>query len=87
VPLTGNRVGGFGLTDNPGLANPPALGSFSAGVATGTTHGWSKAGVITLTPSLVDVEYLGVRSVTGTTSGNVGRSLRQSPSFVRFNAH
>lgn len=55
------------------LANPTGFGSFTAGVATGTTFNWSEVGIITLTPSVADADYLGTGDVTGTVSGNVGR--------------
>lgn len=55
------------------LANPAAFGAFSAGAATGTTFNWDEVGIITLTPSVADGDYLGVGDITGTTSGNVGR--------------
>jgi uncharacterized repeat protein (TIGR01451 family) len=47
--------------------------SFSGGSATGTNFTWGEVGIITLTPSIGDSSYLGSGSVTGTTSGNVGR--------------
>lgn len=55
------------------LANPTGFGSFTSGVATGTTFNWSEVGIITLTPSVADADYLGTGDVTGTVSGNVGR--------------
>ncbi|KAK6022384.1 hypothetical protein OSTOST_11921 [Ostertagia ostertagi] len=55
------------------LANPTGFGSFTSGVATGTTFNWSEVGIITLTPSVADADYLGTGDVTGTASGNVGR--------------
>lgn len=55
------------------LANASAFGSFSAGAATGTTFQYSEVGVIRLTPSVADGDYLGTGDVTGTASGNVGR--------------
>ena len=73
VRLTSNLVSGLGLTNNPALTNNNAFGSFSNGVATGTTFRWDEAGIITLLPSVGDADYLGVGDVTGTASGNVGR--------------
>jgi MSHA biogenesis protein MshQ len=73
VMLTPNLVGGLGLTNNPTLTNPTAFGGFSGGSATGTTFGWGDVGIITLTPSVGDADYLGAGDVTGTASGNVGR--------------
>lgn len=61
---------------NPGtLANPTGFGSFTAGVATGTAFSWSEVGIITLSPSIADADYLGAGDVTGTASGNVGRFI------------
>lgn len=50
-----------------------AGGSFSAGAAAVTTLAFSEVGIITLTPSIADGDYLGAGAVAGTTSGNVGR--------------
>jgi MSHA biogenesis protein MshQ len=72
VKLTANLVapsGGNAAT----LTNPTAFGSFTAGVASGSTFQWGEVGIITLTPSVGDGDYLGAGDVTGTTSGNVGR--------------
>jgi MSHA biogenesis protein MshQ len=55
------------------LNNASAFGSFSAGVATGTTFNWPDVGIITLTPGVAS--YLGSGAVTGTASGNVGRFI------------
>jgi MSHA biogenesis protein MshQ len=57
----------------PALNNASAFGSFSAGVATGTTFNWPEVGIITLTPGVTN--YLGSGAVTGTASGNVGRFI------------
>lgn len=57
----------------PALTNPAAFGSFSGGIATGSTFAWPEVGIITLTPSVADGSYLGAGNVTGTASGNVGR--------------
>ena len=73
VKLTPALVAGLGLTSIPALANPAAFGAFANGVATGTTFNWPEAGIITLTPSVGDGDYLGVGDVTGTTIGNIGR--------------
>jgi hypothetical protein len=48
-----------------------SFGAFSAGAATGTGFTWPEVGIITITPSVAS--YLGSGTVTGTTSGNVGR--------------
>ncbi len=73
VRLTSNLVALPGLTNNPALANPTAFSAFTGGSATGTTFSWGEVGIITLTPSVADANYLGAGDVTGTTSGNVGR--------------
>ncbi len=51
------------------------FGAFTNGVATGTTFNWSEVGIITLTPSVGDADYLGAGDTTGTASGNVGRFI------------
>lgn len=58
---------------NPALTNPGAFSAFVAGIATGTTFAWDEVGIITLTPTIGDGNYLGAGQVTGTSSGNVGR--------------
>ncbi len=60
-------VGGF----NPAVTG--AFGSFGNGSATGTDFKWSEVGIIKLTPSVFDGDYLGAGDVTGTASGNIGR--------------
>lgn len=59
------------------MASVPAVsgsfGSFAMGVASGTGFSWEEVGIITLTPSVGDADYLGAGDVTGTTSANVGR--------------
>jgi MSHA biogenesis protein MshQ len=75
VKLTAALVGGLGLTNLVGLTNPTAFGAFTNGVATGTTFSWGEVGIITLTPSIGDADYLGAGDVMGTTTGNVGRFI------------
>ena len=65
-----------------GGANNPAIGfstgfdgQFINGVATGTDFSWSEVGIIALTPSVGDADYLGAGDVIGTTTGNVGRFI------------
>jgi len=49
-------------------------GSFGGtGSATVTSLAWSEVGIISLTASLADGDYLGAGAVAGTSSGNVGR--------------
>lgn len=59
------------------MVSPPAVngsfGSFTSGRASGTAFSWDEVGIITLTPSVGDADYLGAGEVVGTTSGNVGR--------------
>lgn len=71
VKLTTALVAGLGLTNNAALGG--AFGLFTSGAATGTSFTWDEVGVITLTPSVGDGDYLGAGEVTGTTSGNIGR--------------
>ncbi|MDD4964971.1 MAG: hypothetical protein PHI11_13750 [Gallionella sp.] len=49
-----------------------AIGAFTSGVATGTFT-WNEVGIITLTPSVLDGDYLGIGDIVGTISNNVGR--------------
>ena len=61
---------------NPAIASSQGFtGQFVAGRATGTDFAWPEVGIITLTPSIGDGDYLGGGDVTGTTSGNVGRFI------------
>ena len=56
------------------LSNASVAGaSFSNGAATVTNLAWDEVGIITLTASVADADYLGAGDVTGTTTGNVGR--------------
>ena len=57
--------------DNPAIAS--GFGPFVAGQATGTNFSWPEVGIITLTPSVGDGDYLGAGDVIGAPSGNVGR--------------
>ena len=71
VKLTSALVAGLGLTNNPAVSG--SFGAFASGVATGAAFKWDEVGIITLTPSVGDADYLGTGDTTGTTSGNVGR--------------
>jgi hypothetical protein len=89
VNYSGNATPNFGqesspapVTLTPNLVLPlpghnPALsgnlGTYSSGTATGTAFSWPEVGIITLTPSVAS--YLGSGSITGTTSGTVGRFI------------
>lgn len=56
------------------LSNGSIAGTvFSAGAATPTTLAYSEVGVITLTPSVADGDYLGAGNVSGSASGTIGR--------------
>jgi MSHA biogenesis protein MshQ len=75
VTLAANLVLPAGGTATA-LNNAAAFGSFTSGLATGTTFNWPQVGIITLTPSVAS--YLGSGAVTGTASGNVGRFIPAS---------
>ena len=66
-PAIGGAFGAFGA------AHPSGLPAGVAGVAHGTAFTWDEVGIINLTPSVGDGDYLGALNVTGTASGNVGR--------------
>jgi hypothetical protein len=70
VALTSNLVAPP-AGDNPALAS--GFGAFVAGQATGVNFSWPEVGIITLTPSVGDGDYLGAGDVSGAASGNVGR--------------
>lgn len=56
------------------LSNGTIAGtSFTNGVATVSNLAWDQVGIIALTPSVADGDYLGSGNVTGTSSGNIGR--------------
>lgn len=71
VMLTPSLVAGLGLSD-PGTLSG-TFNNFSGGIASGNNFSWDEAGIITLTPSLADADYLGAGDVTGTISSNIGR--------------
>ncbi|BBP01372.1 hypothetical protein SFSGTM_20800 [Sulfuriferula nivalis] len=66
-----SALAGLGLTSNPTISG--TFGTFTNGVASGNNFSWSEVGIITLTPDVLDGNYLGAGDTTGTTSGNVGR--------------
>ncbi len=72
VLLTSNLVAPA-AGDNPPLGAATGFGSFVAGQATGTNFNWPEVGIITLSPSVGDGDYLGTGDVSGTVSGTVGR--------------
>lgn len=55
------------------VSNVTVKHGFAGGVATESDFAWDEVGIITLTPSVGDADYLGAGDVSGTTSGNVGR--------------
>lgn len=59
--------------DNPPIGAATSFGPFINGEATGTNFTWPEVGIITLTPSVGDGDYLDVGDTVGTTTGNVGR--------------
>ena len=59
--------------DNPALGNPTGFGAFVGGSATGANFTWPEVGIMQLTPSVGDGDYLGAGDVTGSASGNIGR--------------
>lgn len=73
VSLSATLVGGLGLTNNPAITNAGVFGAFSGGSATGTSFAWDEVGIITLTPTVADGDYLGGGPVAATSSANVGR--------------
>ncbi len=89
VLLTSTLVAAGGI-NNPSLNFTAGFGSFANGVATGSDFSWGDVGIITLTPSVGDGNYLGGGDVTGTVSGNIGRFtpfdfnvlLDNSPAFA-----
>lgn len=50
-------------------------GLFAAGQASPGNLAWSEAGIMTLTPSIGDGDYLGAGDVTGAPSANIGRFI------------
>ncbi len=61
----------------PVAGHAPAVsgtaGTFSNGVATGTTFAWPEAGIMRLVPHVADGSYEGAGDIVGSTTGNVGR--------------
>ncbi len=83
VLLTPTLAAGLGLANNPALTNGTIagtefgsggmVGTDANGIATVTNLAWNEVGIITLTPSVADADYLGAGDTTGTASVNVGR--------------
>lgn len=72
VTLTPNLVAPM-AGNNPPLGAPTSFGPFTGGQATGSSFNWPEVGIITLTPSVGDGNYLGAGDVLGLTTANVGR--------------
>ena len=70
--------GASGTLANAGIAG----GAFVNGVATLNNLAWSEVGILTLTPSLADADYLGTGPLTGSTSANIGRFIPDHFSLV-----
>jgi MSHA biogenesis protein MshQ len=71
VKLTPVVVPGLGLSNSGTVSG--TFGRFSGGSATGTAFSWDDVGIITLTPSMADADYIGTGDIVGTTSGKIGR--------------
>jgi MSHA biogenesis protein MshQ len=65
--------------DNPAVGG--AFGAYASGAASGTTFSWPEVGIVTLTPMVTS--YLGSGTVTGTTTGNVGRFIPNNFAVVQ----
>ncbi|OYU00086.1 MAG: hypothetical protein CFE40_01860 [Burkholderiales bacterium PBB1] len=61
--------GSTGTLSNASIAG----GTFASGSATVNTLAYSEVGIVTLSASIADGNYLGAGNVTGTASANVGR--------------
>ncbi|MCZ6802609.1 MAG: hypothetical protein O7D86_01375 [Proteobacteria bacterium] len=71
VLLTPTLIAAGGI-NNPAIVN--SFTSFTSGVSTRADFNWPEVGIITLTPSVTDTDYLVTGDdVTGTVSANVGR--------------
>jgi MSHA biogenesis protein MshQ len=97
VNAVGNATPNFGqelspatVSLAPGLVLPttgnlPAVsgsfGTFSAGVASGTRFSWPEVGIMSLTPSTSNYLSTG-NTITGASSGNVGRFIPNSFSYA-----
>ncbi len=74
VLLTPTLVAAGGV-NNPPIQFVAGFSPFAAGVTTGTDFSWGEVGIIQLTGSVGDGDYLGAGDVTGTASGSVGRFI------------
>ena len=77
LPSTANGGVAGSVSINNVASAPIPGGSFSSGIATITNLAWSEVGILKLTPSVADGNYLGAGSVTGdrtgSSSANIGR--------------
>jgi MSHA biogenesis protein MshQ len=85
TPNFGQETAPASVVLTPALSLPasghlPAVtgnfGSYASGVATGSSFAWPEVGIVKLTPTVSS--YLGSGTVTGTTTGNVGRFVPSS---------
>lgn len=74
VALSSNLVSPAGGS-NPAINSGTGFGPFVAGTATGTDFSWPEVGIIGLTPSVGDGDYLGAGNVQGAVSEPVGRFI------------
>lgn len=74
VALTSTLVGPA-TGNNPAVVYATGFAGFVGGQATGSDFSWPEVGIITLTPSVGDGDYLGAGDVTGAASENVGRFI------------
>ena len=63
--------------NNPPVNFAAGFGAFAGGQASGSDFSWPEVGIVTLTPSVLDGDYLGAGDVAGQASGNVGRFYPQ----------
>jgi MSHA biogenesis protein MshQ len=82
TPNFGQETSPAAVTLTPNLVLPTSghdpsvsgtFNAFASGIATGTGFSWPEVGIITLTPTVAS--YLGSGTLTGTTTGNVGRFI------------
>jgi len=72
IKLTSNMVAAGGGQVNPAVTAPTGF-TFNAGVATSSDISWGEVGIIKLSVSIDDGNYLGTGDVTGAASVSVGR--------------
>ena len=72
IKLTSTMVAAGGDQVNPPIVAPTGF-TFNAGVATSSDISWGEVGIIKLSASIDDGNYLGTGDVTGTVSDGIGR--------------